>query len=159
MTITYALLKDRAKAESAIAELESMARNNRQLKVHVLSHGAHTDTIRLHETSAIKGLTNGLLAGSLGAGTLVLLMSVTGLFGGATLPAVLAAIGLGTFYGGFVGFLAGTAGPDLNLQRLEREADDDDVLVSISCNDLQEFSAANQVLRRHGAIEAHPRLI
>lgn len=158
MTITYALLKDRSDAEQALGELEAIAENSNQMQISVVENGSHFDSLKLHETGALKGLANGVVFGSLGAALLLAALVIAGLVPANIFPTAFLAIGLGTFYGGLVGFIAGTSCPDANLSKLEALQEGESVIVTVASNNPSEIGEATHLLSQYGAVRSRPEL-
>lgn len=161
--VLFALFEHPAKAAEALKELHALGASKEGFSVVVHRRGleqGHSEETPMFETDAAPAAAKGaVIGGVLGAIVGALVGGPFGLVGAGPLATALFASTAGTITGAFSGVMAGSTSPDPTLEALAQGAEAGKVVVSVDAPTLSSEEDAETILKRHGALVVHRRLL
>jgi hypothetical protein len=153
------IVNDQARAESAIANLQTVGISNDHVSVLLPDKSGTKDFAHEHNTKAPEGAVAGAGTGGILGGTLGLLagigaLAIPGLgpfIAAGPLMAALSGGAVGAAVGGVTGALVGLGIPELEAKQYEGKLKSGNVLVAVHVDNGDQQKAAEKALKQAGA--------
>src|SRR5512133_1459509 len=158
-TAAFGIYSDRVQVEQGIDSLRAAQFRNEDISVLFPDNEGTKDFAHQKNTKAPEGTTAGVGAGGAVGGTLGLLVGIGALaipglgpfIAAGPIMAALAGMGAGGAVGGLVGALVGMGIPEYEAKRYEGRVKDGGILLSVHCDNSEEVSKAEDLLKQTGA--------